>query len=298
MMSGDVRPVSAPQDVGVTPRILWELIKPGVTRLVLITTACGAFIAPGPVDWLKLMTACFGTALVVGAANTLNMYLERDTDAEMDRTRHRPLPSGRLAPEVALWFGIALAGLGLPILALLVNPTSALLAGAAFGSYVFVYTPLKRVLGFSLHVGAVPGAIPPLIGWASMTGRLDLAAWSLFAILFVWQLPHFLAIAIFRQRDYERADLKVAPPAHALRSTTGWIVFYSALLIPVNALPTLMGIAGWDYFALAGGLGVVFLFFSLRGLLPGAGPRWARTLFFLSLPYLVLVYAALVVFAG
>lgn len=296
-MSDNAGPLGAEQDLAATLRALGELIKPGVTRLVLLTTAAGALIAPGSVDALGLAVALLGTGLVVGGANALNMYLERDSDAEMERTRQRPLPSGRLTPDVALWFGVSLAALGLPVLAFMATPMAALLAAVAFASYVFVYTPLKRVLGASLHVGAVPGAIPPLIGWASMTGSLDLGALTLFAILFVWQLPHFLAIAIFRQPDYERAALRVAPPAHARGRTKRWIALYAALLLPVTALPTLAGLASFSYLAVAESAGALFFAYSLAGLRAAAGERWARSLFFLSMPYLVVVYGALVVFS-
>jgi heme O synthase-like polyprenyltransferase len=184
---------------------LGELVKPSIAGLVMVTATCGALVSPEPIRWGKLLVALVSTAMVVGAANALNMYAERDSDALMSRTRHRPLPSGRLSPEIALAFALVLASLGLNVLGLSSGGLPCLLTALAFGSYVLVYTPLKRVTPYALHVGALPGAIPPLIGYAAVNGELGAAAWWLFAILFVWQLPHFLAIALFRSADYARA---------------------------------------------------------------------------------------------
>ncbi len=273
---------------------LVQLTKPGVTRLVIVTTFCGALVAPGHIAPVRLLLALLGTVLVVGAANTLNMYLERDSDRAMERTRNRPLPAGRLSPEVALWFGVALALVGLPLLTFEVNPLTGLLAALALVSYVLVYTPLKRITPYALHAGAVPGAIPPLIGWAAVTGAIDRRALVLFAILFFWQLPHFLAIAIFRQREYERAGLRVMPAARGLPSTKRAIVLYSSLLLAASLLPAFIGMAGPVYLVAIGALAGAFMGWGVYGLREEAGPRWARSLFFASLPYLVLVFGALV----
>jgi heme o synthase len=289
----DVAPV--PRDLTGTLSCLVQLTKPGVTRLVMATTLFGAIIAPGSVDYARLLWALLGTVLVVGSANALNMYLEADVDALMSRTRARPLPSGRLAPEVALWFGLALAVVGLPILALLVNALTALIGAIALVSYVCAYTPLKRISPLAVWVGAVPGAAPPLMGWTAMSGTLDVAALSLFSLLLVWQVPHFHAIAVFRQSEYERAGLRVLPSVHGLAYTKLVIVILLILQLVLSALPAFLGIGGVLYLGVAMTLGAVYLGCALYGLRQAAGARWARTLFFVSMPYLLGVYGALVV---
>lgn len=276
---------------------LVELGKPGVAGLVMVTMLCGALVAPGPRPLGRLLIAMLGTALVVAAANALNMYIERDTDALMRRTASRPLPSGRLSPEAALWFALVCGVVGLSVLALFVNLTSTGLAFAALASYVLAYTPLKRSTDYALHVGAVPGAIPPLIGWASMTGSLAPRAWPLFLILLVWQLPHFLAIATFRREDYARAGLVVQPNASGLAATKRSILIYSALLLLVSLSPLGLGMAGLWYALVALGLGLAFFGFAAFGRGTKTVDRWAKQLFLASLPYLVLVYAALVISA-
>jgi protoheme IX farnesyltransferase len=288
-------------DVAVAPRDLVgalaplvQLTKPGVTRLVMATTLAGAIIAPGAVAGARLVWALVGTVLVVASANTLNMYLEGDVDALMARTRNRPIPSGRLAPEVALWFGIALAVLGLPVLALGAGALTALVGAIALVSYVCAYTPLKRVSPLAVWVGAVPGAAPPLMGYTAMTGALDGPGLSLFLLLFVWQVPHFHAIAIFRQSEYVRAGLKVLPGVQGLDYTKLVIVTLLILQLCVSALPAFLGLGGILYAAVAACFGAVYLGWALYGLRPAAGARWARSLFFVSMPYLVAVYGALV----
>lgn len=276
---------------------LVELGKPRLAGLVMVTMLCGGLVAPGPRPLGRLLVAMLGTALVVAAANALNMYIERDTDALMRRTASRPLPTGRLAPEVALWFALACGGIGLSVLALFVNLMSAGLALAALASYVLAYTPLKRSTGYALHVGAVPGAIPPLIGWASMTGTLAPRAWPLFLILLVWQLPHFLAIATFRREEYARAGLIVHPNERGLAATKRSILIYSALLLVVSMSPLCLGMAGLWYALVALVLGLAFLGFAAFGRGTKTVDRWAKQLFLASLPYLVLVYAALVISA-
>jgi heme o synthase len=276
---------------------LVELGKPRLAGLVMVTMLCGALVAPGPRPLGQLLIAMFGTALVVAAANALNMYIERDTDALMRRTASRPLPTGRLSPEAALWFARVCGVVGLTSLVLWVNLASAALALLALISYVLAYTPLKRSTGFALHVGAIPGAIPPLIGWASMTGSLAPRAWPLFLILLVWQLPHFLAIATFRREEYARAGLVVQPNASGLAATRRSILIYSALLIVVSLSPLALGMAGLWYAVVATLLGLAFFGFAAFGRGSKTVDRWAKLLFLASLPYLVLVYAALVISA-
>lgn len=273
---------------------LAELAKPTITRMVLITTLCGSLIAPGALDAVVIALALLGTGLVVASANAFNMYLERDVDALMARTKDRPLASGRLSPEVGLWFAGGTALLGLAVLAIWTTPLAALLALAALVSYAFVYTPLKRVTPYALHVGALPGAIPPLIGWAAITGSLALEPWLLFAILFVWQIPHFLAIALFRQKDYELAGLRVYPAVKGIPAAKRAMVVYSLVMVAISVLPLVLGVAGWIYGAVAIPVGVAFTALTLRGFTPTADERWARRVFFASMPYLLLVFGGMV----
>jgi protoheme IX farnesyltransferase len=212
----------------------------------------------------------------------------------MARTADRPLPAGRLTPAEVLCFGLVSGGLGGVYLLAFVNAATAVLAALTLGLYVLVYTPLKRVTPWALHVGAVPGAIPPLIGWASVTGTLDAGALSLFLILFVWQLPHFLAIAIFRQSEYEKAGLRVLPAVKGLSATKREIALYSPLLLAVSLLPIWTNAAGAAYASVAALCGVLFAALGFYGLRADAGTRWARRLFFASMPYLVVVFTAFV----
>lgn len=288
----------APREFSVLLSLLVQLAKPGVTRMVLLTAACGAVIAPGPVLLRELVIALFGTGLVVASANALNMYLEGDVDALMTRTRNRPIPSGKLAPEVALWFGLSTAALGLPVLAIGVNALTALLGAIALASYVLAYTPMKRITPAAVYVGAVPGAMPPLMGFTSMTGEITLAASSLFLLLFVWQIPHFHAIAIFRRDEYTRAGLKVLPAVHGLEYTKFAIVALAILQLFVSALPAFFGLGKTLYWATALGLGTLYIGWALSGLRPQADQKWARSLFFVSMPYLLALLIALVVDAA
>ena len=204
------------------------------------------------------------------------MYIERETDRLMRRTASRPLPTGRLSPETALWFALACGVVGLTVLVLWVNLASAGLALLALVSYVLAYTPLKRSTGYALHVGAIPGAIPPLIGWASMTGSLAPRAFPLFLILLVWQLPHFLAIATFRREEYARAGLVVQPNASGLAATRRSILIYSVLLLVVSWSPLALGMAGLWYAVVATLLGLAFLGYAAFGRGTNTVDRWSQ----------------------
>jgi protoheme IX farnesyltransferase len=272
-----------------------QLTKPGITRMVLLTTLCGALAAPGAPDLVTLAVSLLAMFGVVGGANALNMYWERDTDALMERTRSRPLPAGRLAPEQALWFGLAVAAGGLGLLVTLVNPLSAGLAALGLFAYVAVYTPLKKVTPWALYVGAIPGAVPPLVGWSSMVGSIGSLAWQLSLILLVWQLPHFVAISIFRSEEYRRAKLPVLPNVHGLPSAKRAMVLQSLLLLAATLLPVAAGDASLRYAAVATALGIGFVAVALWGQRAGADARWARVAFFVSMPHLAVVFAALVV---
>lgn len=278
---------------------LVSLTKPRITAMVVITMLGGMWLATrsgGPQrSALTLSLAMLGTVLVVSGANTLNMYIERESDRFMARTKNRPLPSGRMAPEIALWFGLAISAVSIPLLTFAVNALTGLLAAFALVSYVLVYTPLKRTTTLSLLIGAAPGAIPPLLGWTSVTGHAEWPGVLLFGILFLWQIPHFLAIATFRREDYRRAGLKILPVERGDRVTRHHIVAYLVALVAVTLLLVPFGVGGSFYLVSAIGLGAVFLGFGAWGLRPSAGARWARGLFITSIFYLVLLLGALAV---
>lgn len=280
-------------------RDLWALTKPRVTLLVLLTAAGALYFAPGELAWPTALWALLGTTLVVGSANALNCWLERDSDGLMTRTKNRPLPARRLSPDVALWFGLALGAISVPMLALLVNPLTGLLGAFALVSYVWIYTPLKRHSWMALIVGAIPGAMPPLMGWTARTGSLDAPGLVLFAVLFVWQLPHFLAIATFRKDEYSRAGIRVLPAVRGVFVTRLHAITWAAALVPVSLLLVPLGEAGLPYLIVMGLFGLVFLGLTVRGLFAEpdakADGRWARAVFFASLLYLPLLYGALFV---
>ena len=273
---------------------LIALVKPRVTALVIGTTAAGLFIAPGAPRPTLVFFTLLGTVLMVAAANTLNMYLERDIDALMLRTQNRPLPAKRLSPQVALWLGIELAVLAAIILSAAVNQLTAVLGIAAFIAYVFYYTPLKQKTTWALLIGAIPGAMPPLMGWTAATGSLDLPGFNLFAILFLWQVPHFLAIALFRKEDYQKAGLKILPLEKGEAATKHAMVRYLGALLPVSLAPVLLHGAGTVYFVTAAILGTVFLGWGCYGLKRDAGVRWAKSFFLVSIVYLPIVLLVLV----
>jgi protoheme IX farnesyltransferase len=268
--------------------------------MVLVTGAAGLRIAPGHTAARALWLSLVGTALIVGSANALNMWWEVDTDSRMARTRNRPLPAGRLSPDTALAFGLALAAVAVPML-FLVNLATGLLGLVALVSYVAVYTPLKRHTSLALLVGAVPGAMPPLMGWSTATGGVGLGGLLLFAVLFLWQLPHFAAISIFRAEDYARAGLQVVSVQHGEVGARRSIALYTPLLVAASLLFVPFGLAGRTYAVTAAVLGAGFLGLALRGVV---GPatfdvrRWAKLVFALSIPYLTVLVASLVASAG
>ncbi len=273
---------------------LVELTKPSIATLVMVTATCGALVAPGSLPVARLVIALVATALVVGAANALNMYAERDADALMRRTRNRPLPSGRLAPEIALAFALLLASLGLNTLGVVAGGAACALTLLAFTSYVLAYTPLKRLSPLALYVGALPGALPPLIGYASVAGGIGEGALWLFAVLFVWQIPHFIAIAIFRAEDYRSAGMAVLPVARGMKRARREVALTAVVLGLVTLLPAWTGVVRPAYLFVAAPAAVSFVALAALGLREGAGPKWARRVFFASMPYLVVVYAAFV----
>jgi len=275
-----------------------SLAKPRLSTLVVCTTAGGMWLAPTrPGAFRAAMTlAC--TTLVVGAANALNNYLERDVDARMRRTRNRPLPAGRLEPAVALALGLGLPAVAIPALVLAAGPLTGLLALVALVSYAGVYTPMKRRSTLALFVGAVPGAIPPLMGWTAATGRIDRGGLALFAILFFWQLPHFLAISIYLAEDYARGGLRVFALVHGERAARAAAVATSILLVPATLALVPLGLAGPAYGVAAAALGVGLCGWAISGIgLPEGSTRWARNFFLATLGHLTLLFIALFLWA-
>lgn len=271
-----------------------QLTKPRLNLLVVFTTAGGYWLgAGGYVDAGLLLHTIVGTALVAGGSAAFNQLYERDVDALMTRTRNRPLADGRVSPASAFWFGLALCALGLLQLALLVNMLSAVVAFATLATYVLVYTPMKRVTSFSTVVGAVPGALPAVIGWAAATNTLSREAWLLFAIIFLWQMPHFLALAWMYRDEYARAGFPVLPVTEPDgRSTARQTLVYAAALLPVSLTPAVTGLTGGVYFPVVLALGVGFLWLAFTFARTLTRPA-ARDLFLGTLVYLPLVWIML-----
>jgi protoheme IX farnesyltransferase len=263
-----------------------ELTKPRITLMVLVTTALGFVAGSGSLTATLLPRVLLGVGLLSAGSSALNHLWERETDALMRRTANRPLPSGRLEPDRALRFGVVLTLAGLAELVLAVDLLTALLGSVAFAVYVFVYTPLKKLTPLATVVGAIPGALPPVMGWTAAQHQLSPGAWVLFGILFFWQLPHFLAIAWLYREDYARAGLPMLPVIDPDGgSTARQAVLYGGALVPVSLLPTVAGLTGAPYFFGALALGMAFLgscvAFSLS-----ASNRSARRLLVVSVLYL------------
>jgi protoheme IX farnesyltransferase len=290
------------ETVVAAPRVraadLVALVKPRIMVMALLTAAGGLSLAPGAPSvelWLTLMV---GTAFLVGSANTLNMYLERDVDCLMARTKDRPLPQRRMGAEIALGFGIVQAAIAVPVLTFgiggLAGPLTGLLGVIALISYVMIYTPLKQRTWIATWIGALPGAMPALMGWTAATGRIELGGLAVFGLLFFWQIPHFHAIALFRYREYARAGLKTLPSERGEAAAHREIVVYSLVQVAISIAPWALGVAGPVYLAIAAVLGAMFLGAVAAGLARGAGPKWAKRLFLLSIVYLPVVFTALV----
>ena len=276
-------------------RDLVELVKARLTLLVLVTTAVGFYLgAEGPVNFAALLHTVFGTAAAAAGAAALNQWWEYNLDALMQRTRSRPLPSGRMRPRDAVIVGSALSIFGVAYLAFVSNALSAALAAITIIIYIFAYTPLKRVSTFNTALGAVPGALPPMIGWAAARGTLNAGAWMLFAILFFWQLPHFFAIAWMYRDDYARAGFQmISSDDRTGERSASQSVFFCMLLFIVAGLPAFLGIATVFYLLAELILGAVFVAVAMRFLKTRARAD-ARRLFITSIIYLPLLLGALV----
>jgi len=290
----DVLVLERPAGFGSVTRDYLALSKSRIVMMVLITTAAGYFFGAQHVDWLLLLNTLLGTALVAAGTNALNQYIERDHDAKMRRTRLRPLPDGRISPRAALVFSVAISILGTLYLGLAVNWLTAALGAFTLITYIFIYTPLKRVSTICTLIGAIPGAIPPLMGWTAATGILGTGGWIIFAILFFWQLPHFMAISWMYRDDYARGGFAML----AVRdddgvATAGHAVFYSFALFIVSALPSFFGLATYVYLAGAIVAGAALTFASFA-FLAARTPVRARRLFMASNIYLIVMMALLV----
>ena len=274
--------------------IYYELVKPRISVMVLVTVSIGYFLASKSVISITgLIHALIGIALVAVASNTLNQWLERDTDSLMKRTENRPLPSGRLTPTEVLLFGLFSGVVGLFYLFLYVNIPTTLMALVTMILYVGIYTPLKRRSSICTMIGAIPGALPPVLGWLAAGGTLNLEVLVLFGILFMWQFPHFLAIAWIYRDQYEDARLKMLPEIAKKEGMTGWIAtIYASVLIPVTLLASQFSIAGHFYTVVALILGLAYLYSSIR-FMQNEKRETARQLLLVSLVYLPLLLAVM-----
>jgi heme o synthase len=276
----------------------WELTKPEINFLIAITAAAGFWIgspaAPPHFPWMPLLHTLFGTVFVASGAATLNQLIELRYDAQMRRTARRPLASGRIAPSHALWFGVLLSVFGVVYLAISTNALASLLAALTLLSYLFLYTPLKRITSLCTLVGAIPGAAPPLIGWAAARGHLDPAAWLLFAVVFLWQFPHFMSIAWMYREDYARAGYLVLPSDQNANRFVIWqTVMPAAVLLPVGLILASSDLSGFLYFGGAFAVGVIFVYYSARFAACRTNAA-ARQLLLASILYLPAIFALLV----
>ena len=272
-----------------------ELVKARLTLLVLLTTAVGFYLgAEPPINYAGLFHVVFGTAAAAAGAAALNQWWERKLDALMRRTRSRPVPAGRMRPAEALTLGAALSIFGVAYLALACNLLSAALATSTIVIYIFGYTPLKRTSNANTAVGAIPGAIPPMIGWAAASGKVEAGAWSLFAILLLWQLPHFFAIAWMFRDDYSRAGFRMISSDDSTgKRSASQSVFFCILLLVIAGLPAFLGVVTLVYLAIELALGGLFIAVAMR-FLSKPTPGASRLLFVTSIVYLPLLLGALV----
>ncbi|MEO8706575.1 MAG: heme o synthase [Kofleriaceae bacterium] len=271
---------------------LIALVKPRIMVMALLTAVGAMSLAPGNIATVQALWLLAGTALIVGSANTLNMWLERDVDCLMARTKDRPLPQGRLDARTALMFGAVQGLLSIPALAM-VNLVTAGLGMVALLMYVGVYTPMKQRSHWATWVGAVPGALPALMGWTAATGHIQLAGLAVFAVLFFWQIPHFHAIAMYRQRDYDAAGLKTLPGSRGLGAARREIGIYLVVQVAISFAVVALGVAGTIYAITAAVLGAFVLVQGLRGVRTGTA-KWARNVFLASIVYLPLLFAVMV----
>jgi protoheme IX farnesyltransferase len=280
------------------PSLLRDLVmltKPRIISLLLVTTVAPMFVAGSP-GWLLVVVVLVGGYLMAGGANAVNMYLDRDIDTQMARTKLRPIPSGRMGPRAVLAFGVALATAATFLLARFTNVLAALLALGGFYFYVFIYTRwLKRTTPQNIVIGGAAGAFPPLVGWAAMTGTIDLTAVYLFLIIFYWTPPHFWALALLKQRDYGRAGIPMAPLVWGEQETMRQMVWYNVILIALTLLPATFGAFGIIYFISALVLGGILLAGVIRVAMTTEWTKPAWQVYKFSLLYLALLFLAMVI---
>lgn len=273
-----------------------EITKPGINRSNLFATFTGYFLAAGftQFSFTVLFFTLLGTALVIAGGCTLNNFYDRDIDPLMERTKTRPVPQGRIKPLVALVYGTLLTALGLLILAVGVNSLTAWLGFAGFFVYVFIYTMwLKRTSTTNTVIGGISGAIPPMMGWTAVTNSLDLSAWALFLILFMWQPPHFFALAMRKVEEYRTAGIPMLPVVKGFAETKRQILLFTILLLPSSLL--LFHTASWIYLGVAVLLGGIYITLAIRGFSTKDDDKWARLMFFYSLIYLMGILFTLIV---
>lgn len=284
--------------------ILWKdlivLVKPGIIRLNLVAAFGGFWVASrGQIDWRLLLWTLLGTALTMASACVFNNYLDRDLDARMERTKHRPLPAGRVSPAFAFRYAVALGVAGLAVLFLLVHPLAGLLGAVGHFVYVVVYTLwLKRRSPWSTDIGGISGAMPPVIGYCAAKGEIDLGAVLLFALLFFWQPSHFWSLGISRRDEYAAAGFPMLPVVGGVRRTMWQMALYIALLIPTCVLFYAYGYAGVYFLAVSVLLGGIWLIHALSGLRARDDVRWARRDFLFSVNYLFLVFVVMILDVG
>ena len=276
-------------------RDLVELGKPRLSLLVIFTAAIGVWLAPVGIGAGRTLLFLVATSALVAAANTLNCWIEVEIDGRMNRTRDRPLPTGRLEPRTALISGVTVGAAALAVMTLSTNWLTTLLGVAALGIYVLVYTPLKRITPWALFVGAVPGALPPLMGWTAATASLSLPGWLLFSILFAWQLPHFIAISLKLADDFRRGGIRVLPLVHGELAARRHLFAYTLLLVAVSLAAEPLGLAGPTYSVVAATLGLAFIGLVAPGLARSVAERWAARIFIFTLLYLPVLITALVI---
>jgi protoheme IX farnesyltransferase len=280
---------------GTRARDYAALLKPRVMSLVVFTGLAGLIVAPGDLHPLMAAVAVLCIAVGAGAAGAVNMWYDRDIDALMERTRKRPIPAGRIAPDKALAFGVALALSSVVLMGMAVNWIAAALLALAIGFYVFVYTIwLKRRTPQNIVIGGAAGAFPPTIGWAAVTGTIDLDSISLFLIIFMWTPPHFWSLALYRAGDYAKAGVPMLPVVAGKAETRRQILIYTSLLVPLSFAPLVLGMAGIGYGAVITVMGACFLLLAIR-VLRERGGRAPRHMFRFSILYLFVLFAALMI---
>lgn len=276
---------------------MFELTKPRLGLLVIATIVSGILLTGKFIDFFYLSFALFLSALVVASATTLNCWMEKEVDAKMERTKDRALPSGRLSPTIALIQGLVLIGVSIPLLVVYVNVDTAILGFVAFALYLFAYTPMKRKSPLALYVGAIPGAIPPVMGRTIVVGHIDTFGWILFAVLFIWQLPHFMAISIYHNDDYMTGGIKVYSHVLSEKVLKILILLLTIVLAAVSVLPYFYQLSSFSYLIASSVLGIAFTLQSVMGFFTKSEEKyiaWARQYFWGSIIYLPLLMAAMI----